>query len=55
MWENLCNPEIISNFADDKGKQAEWVDAHLDEIVEAYINANGNKLDPESSADVLPR
>lgn len=47
VWENLCNPKKISNFADDKGKQAEWVDAHLDEIVDAYINANGNKLDPD--------
>ena len=47
VWENLCNPKKISNFADDKGKQAEWVDAHFDEIVDAYINANGNKLDPD--------
>lgn len=46
-WENLCNPKEITNFANDSQKQAEWVDAHFDEIVEAYIAANGNKLDPD--------
>lgn len=47
VWENLCNPKKITNFAADKQKQGEWVDAHFDEIVEAYIAANGNKLDPD--------
>ncbi len=47
VWENLCNPKEITNFADDDAKKAEWTDAHFEEIVEAYIAANGNKLDPD--------
>lgn len=47
VWENLCNPKEITNFADDDAKKAEWTDAHFEEIVEAYIAAYGNKLDPD--------
>ena len=46
-WENLCKPKEIVNFANDEAAQEKWVTEHLNEIVDKYIAANGNKLDPD--------
>ena len=46
-WENLCKPKEIVNFANDEAAQEKWVGEHLNEIVDKYIAANGNKLDPD--------
>lgn len=52
-WNNLVNPKEIRNFATDPESQAKWVDEHFDEIVDIYIKAHGNLLDPDKLRDAL--